>query len=1226
MKARLPRALFVLGTFAWLGPAAAESPPRWTAETPDAMIDLAVARARNNGPDALAAVALIHELSERASHGRAKAAFDELAPIPNEVGRAARWLSVQHGEAEPRGLVRDLVVWGPFPDTGGGLLRREGPEVDGFDPEARYDFGAYRARHRAVPKDAVTADGLPLDLFIAPRSESCTYLATRVFVDAPEPFVVHVASSGSVRLFWNRTDVAHSEEVHPGHVFDRLAARIEPTPGEHLLGIKVCSGALADEGRARLRVTDEGGEPLTLRTSADFEKPPELEGKAKLTRLDTPLETALRLRGKASPDAMLASALTRVFGRADDLRSPRAPGLLETVMATRSLSTDRVAIAGFASPFASAKTEWLNLALSRAIREKDARAEVFARKELVRSRLDAKLVDFAWAGLSEGALATAHDADAVLLRARVQAAMPSATLRRLAMAEVARLVEREGPRAPVAAYRLLAELARGLDPQKEAEARERLARLMPREGGAAYVRAMSIFDEKKLLRAAERAAPTSADELLDIGETLASAGLHDAALQLFERASYFAPNLPRTFTNLATELFRAGDEGRAEEALVRARELAPEDPSLRAALELRARSESDAPFAGDLRYLTPPEVILARKEREPARVGHVFARDLHWLRAVTFHPDRRASQLIQYAREIVIEPRSSAELYEMLPQEGESIEILEARVHRRSGGIALAEEQGAEMGHAYVRWPKLERGDVVEVVLRTWTKGPVGRRGDAPFFFIDYAGAFETRPLLYNEVVIDAPKDGPLAFDVLHGEPDHGSDEIRGDRRIVRLVWDRPRILREEPLSPQPSELFPTVIGSSFQSFADFRAWYQSASEGFTEPDEQLRRLAIELTRGKATRNEKVRALFDFVADEIRYVNYVSGEAWLPNRPQQVLARRQGDCDDKAILLIALLRAIGVEAKLALVQTRLAGQPSLLTSEKAVVPYFDHGIAYIPASEGHEEMWLDPTNPQSRLGPLPSMDARAMAFFIDDGPAKPVRTPSSRPEDHGIESTWTLKIDDDGNAHLEADELFAGDHAFFARTNLSEPGARASFIEQSLVASFFPTIRVGDDAAFAGELPQGKARIRYEAISRGFARREGESLVISLARSMSLSSQLAPLPRRKLPLVLPSHWAPSHQKRKIRLLLPEGYESTEKEGRRETRSPRFGHAAITIAREGRALVVEQELTIDASTIEASDYPAFRAWLGEVDALFSRSLRWKTSASPSKGVARKEVER
>ena len=83
---------------------------------------------------------------------------------------------------------------------------------------------------------------------------------------------------------------------------------------------------------------------------------------------------------------------------------------------------------------------------------------------------------------------------------------------------------------------------------------------------------------------------------------------------------------------------------------------------------------------------------------------------------------------------------------------------------------------------------------------------------------------------------------------------------------------------------------------------------------------------------------KKLAALFEFVADDIRYVNYVSGEWWLPNRPQQCLARRQGDCDDKAMLLIALLKSIGVEATPVLVQTRMTAMPSVLMGTKAAAP------------------------------------------------------------------------------------------------------------------------------------------------------------------------------------------------------------------------------------------------------------------------------------------------
>jgi hypothetical protein len=71
-----------------------------------------------------------------------------------------------------------------------------------------------------------------------------------------------------------------------------------------------------------------------------------------------------------------------------------------------------------------------------------------------------------------------------------------------------------------------------------------------------------------------------------------------------------------------------------------------------------------------------------------------------------------------------------------------------------------------------VRWQELKTGDVVEIAVRSWTAGPVGRRGDAPFYFIDYVGSTDTHPILYNEVVVDSPESSALAIDVLNGKPD----------------------------------------------------------------------------------------------------------------------------------------------------------------------------------------------------------------------------------------------------------------------------------------------------------------------------------------------------------------------------------------------------------------------------------------------------------------------
>jgi hypothetical protein len=650
-------------------------------------------------------------------------------------------------------------------------------------------------------------------------------------------------------------------------------------------------------------------------------------------------------------------------------------------------------------------------------------------------------------------------------------------------------------------------------------------------------------------------------------------------------------------------------------ALRRARELDPGEVQYRAELALRLHTPAAAEAHDDEKYLVTPQTLLARRQgaRDAARRAagespDVANRELYWLRAVVMHPDRRVSELVHYARETVIAPRTEEELYEDIPAEGELTEIVRARVHRADGSVTYPVEQASDNGHPRIRWPELGPGDVVEVAFRSWTAGPVGGRADPPFYRLDYAGSLSTHPVLYNEVIVESPRDRPIYVSVVNGKADQREERDDAGRHVVRLVWDKPVNVPDEPLAPPLSEVVPTVVVSTFRDWNAFRGWYGEAVHGFTEPDAQVRALVAKLTRGKESRDAKLRALFDFVADDIRYVNYVSGEWWLPNRPQQVLARRQGDCDDKALLLITLLKAAGIDAQEVLVQTRLTGSPSILRAAGASVPLFDHGIAFLPGPAGGT--YLDATSPQSRLGPLPSMDARAVALRMD-GPAEILSLPSSSPDAHGVDDTWTIGLGSDGSAELEGEERTTGDDAFWMRTYLTEPDARAPWVEEHLVGAWFSTVEVDKKVDFEGDLPGGAARTRWKARSSALARHEGQEMVVPLSPSQTTASQLAPLVKRTLPVWLPPYVAPRKESRTIRVVAPKGWSfAALPPGGDENGGP-FGRALLRVARDphdARAIVVRRSVIFDQSIIGVDEYPGWRAWVQRVDALMHRSVR------------------
>jgi transglutaminase-like putative cysteine protease len=1201
---------------------------RWTDETPDAMIEDAKTRATLKGApeaDVLAAAIVIDALSGRALYGHARTALDEIATaIPiGELSADVRSLSLSTApdegtdagalEDEKVGIVSNLAILGPFRDTGGGLDAKDGPEAKGAsftEPTARYSWGTVEVAWRPVPRHYATARGVPFDLFVHPRKESCTWIATKVSLASGGPLTVRLASSGSARLMFDGVLVDKSDDVHSSAKVDRLAARLVAPAGAHLVAAKICTGALDDDGRVRLRITADGAV-----TSADLRGTttlPSAPASWKLQRIGTPLSRALV--AAKSTDRALDAAVLRALGGADDLKSPRAPGILDSIAQRKDLDSDHLAMVGWIAPSGANRSGWLNLAAERASRSQDARTRAFAERRLVAERANARMLDWAIA-TARGANIGTIDPEGLLIHAMIDEALGTDALRTSALRQLSRAMDASAATVPSTLLLELAPLAAQYDAARLLAVRQLLAKRG--SGGSELVDAMAIQGRAAVETAARAAFDgelEDADDGIAVARSVSRAGAHELARSLLGELVTLAPNESEAWADLAEELALEASKdtaARTTAALERARELAPGDARYRAELALRQESQEgrQREQRGDERYLVPSEALLARRRGVASGPPDVADRELYWLRAVVFHPDRRVSQLIQYAREIVIAPRTEDELVEDIPAESDLTEILRARVHRKDGGTAFPTEEHNEGTRPRIRWPELLPGDTVEVVVRQWTQTPVGGRADPPFFFLDYAGATTTHPLVYNEVVVDTPIDRPIYLDVLHGDAERRVEKDENGRHVTRLIWERPPLIADEPLAPSLTEIAPVVVGSTFKTWADFRAWYTEAIRDFSVPDDEVKRLAAELTKGKATREAKLEALFDFVADDIRYVNYVSGEWYLPNRPQQLLARREGDCDDKALLLITLLKAVGIDAEEVMVQTRLTNEPSVLLAKNAAVPRFDHGIAFLPGPNGGT--YLDATSPESRLGPLPSMDARAYGLKIDARPAEIIQLPPGSPDDHGSDVSWTIALHPDGSGDLTGEERHSGDSAFWLRTYASQPDARAQYVEDNLVSPYLPTVAVDKQIAFKGDLPRGRAWIKYKAHSDGLARHEQGQLVVPLSQGASLASQLAPLLTRTLAVSLPPQLAPSRRARSERILAPTGFHWTDVPTGGDENGGPFGRAHLEIARDKndpRALLVKRVIVFDQSLIPVDKYGAFRVWLQKVDGLMHKTAR------------------
>ena len=174
------------------------------------------------------------------------------------------------------------------------------------------------------------------------------------------------------------------------------------------------------------------------------------------------------------------------------------------------------------------------------------------------------------------------------------------------------------------------------------------------------------------------------------------------------------------------------------------------------------------------------------------------------------------------------------------------------------------------------------------------------------------------------------------------------------------LEWDAEDIpvQKFEKDAPDWYEQYPAVQLSQFASWKDV---VDTALPLFAAPSPsgpELAALEKQLSSNAHSDAERVSAVIRFVQEEIRYTGLELGSgAYRPAPPQEVLRRRYGDCKDKTLLAVTLLRDLGIDAAPAMVSTRWDHH----LHERLPSPgNFNHAI--VKARLGSKTYWLDVTS------------------------------------------------------------------------------------------------------------------------------------------------------------------------------------------------------------------------------------------------------------------------
>jgi hypothetical protein len=230
----------------------------------------------------------------------------------------------------------------------------------------------------------------------------------------------------------------------------------------------------------------------------------------------------------------------------------------------------------------------------------------------------------------------------------------------------------------------------------------------------------------------------------------------------------------------------------------------------------------------------------------------------------------------------------------------------------------------------------------------------------------------------------------------------HQKDGVR-HYRYTHVITDE---ISPNTGEPPRGEFESSLWISNYADYAALARAYHAGAAPMAAITPEIQALADQLTQGKTGTRAQVKAVYDWVVKNIRYVAITVGHGGLvPHSAASVLQHRYGDCKDKAVLLEVLLRAKGIESAAVLMQT----DPVYTLPQPPQLSAFDHVITYVPAID----LYLDGTANFTPMGVVPKELVDKPLLHVHTGQVQ--RGPMPAYSVNLVDTRITLTMNEDGH-------------------------------------------------------------------------------------------------------------------------------------------------------------------------------------------------------------------
>jgi len=431
---------------------------------------------------------------------------------------------------------------------------------------------------------------------------------------------------------------------------------------------------------------------------------------------------------------------------------------------------------------------------------------------------------------------------------------------------------------------------------------------------------------------------------------------------------------------------------------------------------------------------------------------------------------------------------------------------------------------------------------------------------------------------------------------------------------LRNLPWIEP-----EPSGPKLTDIAPRLAINlysaagkatpmrSFGSWKDVSRFKSELSETQAASNDAMAAKSRELTAGAKTEFERIQAIGRYAQS----VNYVSiqlglgrGGGYRPHAAVDVFNKNYGDCKDKANLMRAMLKTIGVESYLVSIYS---GDPTFVRQEWPSPQQFNHCIIAVKVSDETQSLTVvkhpslgrllifDPTDDDTPVGDLPDHEQGSYALIVAGDAGELMKMPVTPPEANRLERTVEAELGADGALTAKVSERSFGQAAVEER-RLFKRAERPQYLKyiEHWVTQTAPSANVqksepNDDAR------QGKFALDVEFKSPNYAQlMRGKLMVFKPAIVSRRSSVFLTEAKRKHPVVLDSE----AYDETVRIKLPEGFDVDEMPDAVELNQPFGNYAAKCEVKEGH-LIFRRSLSLRAGTIPVEQYTSVRGFFERI---------------------------